>query len=706
MFETITLEVSLKPFGKTNNEQIRKVCQKIFEDWRPLLRGRKTVSVMLWTADGSEILDYTGDMNATFEWCRFFGTANLPSLGEDEPTETSLHKRKQPYIKNAPVMTYGVLKTIVSTLKEEGQKAFPDAHIRVGETFDIGPEFAISDFKYRRHTEICIGHTLDKCGFVDATALLKGDDFPYASYPDGIPDGTPFGTFLGKQSEVFLKDMGFDFLWLSNGVGFSANPWKRVGIIFDGENYYPEKLAQLKEKVFAFWKLFRNECTFPLETRGTNNSVGIDYATDGVPLWDIYTANLDITAPPNSPWAALNDNYGLEMMGHMTRICELPGNRFPFRYYIHDPWWINSPWYDRYDGSPCDIYLPMAISRLTKNAEVQSANSFNILSIDNSYGEMPEACIHEPLPHILRAEKYAPDAPAPIVWIYPMHEYTTTNELTLLQEMNLGDTYIMDAINDGFPLCCVCSTDNFLAHAKEVYTQSILLSPIPERDEVCKKLFAFASEGCGVILYGTKERLNALPSHQNIVKVDVASSPSCLREAIAQFGYHISFQKKQEETKVPTLAISRHDGAMMFSAYNANTTTDTSFRFPLGAPILIGMEAEIREGQSVYRFSRGEMRECRIYVEMSDGIVSCRESPPVNVRFRRSIHITGLKDATVRLFPESTCECAVTLGKGADHEPGYDERFHLVHDEILGDYLYGEHIDGDIYFRIGHKNTK
>lgn len=53
-------------------------------------------------------------------------------------------------------MTYGILKNIVSILKEEGHSAFPDAKIRVGETFDIGPEFAISDFRYNRHKEICV----------------------------------------------------------------------------------------------------------------------------------------------------------------------------------------------------------------------------------------------------------------------------------------------------------------------------------------------------------------------------------------------------------------------------------------------------------------------------------------------------------------------------------------------------------------------
>lgn len=702
MFKNITLEMSLKPFKKTDESYIRGVCTQIFEQWRPLLKNRKTVSVMLWVGDGSEILDYAGKAEDTFEWARFVGTANLPYLGDNEPLETSLHEKKQDYIPNAPAMTYGTLKFIISCLKEEGKKAFTDAKIRVGETFDIGPEFAISDFKYSRHTEICSGSRLDRHGFVDATAVLNADDRYYAAYPDGIPQGTPFGTFLGKQSKHFLGDMGFDFLWLSNGLGFSADPWIKTGKIFDGARYYPENLTETKKKVFDFWKLFRVECSVPLETRGTNNSVGIDYASDGVPIYDIYNAELGITAPPNSPWAALNDNYGLEVMGHMSRVCELPSDVFPFRYYIHDPWWINSPWYDRYDSNPCDIYLPMAISRINEGGTVETANSLNILSIDNSYGNLPDACFNEPLPHLLKAEKDAADEPAPLVWIYPMREYTSAKSAELLREMNLGDNYICDAINDGVPLCCVVSTDNFLLHDISVYKKSTLISPVPENSAVLAKLKDFAMRGIGVIIYGTGARLERVNDSDGLVKLDVEDSPSLLREAIADFGYGISFVKKDKDIKPPTSAIFRHDNGLFFSVYNANTTTDMLMSFPFGAPILCGAETAIENGTSSYRFTRGEHRECRIFVNQADGIISCREAPPVNVRYRRAIKITGLRDATVCLFSEKGCESAVSLVT-TDLTPEFDSRFTAVKDEIYGEYLKGEHVDGTIYFLIGHK---
>ena len=706
MFKNITLEISLKPFKRTDSEYIRKICAGIFEQWRPLLKNRESVSVMLWVGDGSELLDYAGALSEEFEWCRFIGTANLPYLKDGEPTETSLHERKRDYMPNAPKMTYAILKEIVATLKAEGKKAFPNAKIRVGETFDIGPEFALSDFKYVRHTEIISGSGVDRFGFIDATATLNADDRRYAAYPNGIPEGTPFGTFLGRQTECFLKDLGFDYLWLSNGLGFSANPWDKTGKIFDGERYYPEKLGVTREQVFDFWKLFRNECSFPLETRGTNNSVGIDYASDGVPLYDIYSASLGITAPPNSPWAAINDNFGLEIMGHMTRICELPSERLPFRYYLHDPWWVNSPWYDRYDSSPCDIYLPMAISRINAEGKVETANTFNILSIDNSYGEMPDQCVNEPLPHILKAEKDAPDAIGPIVWVYPIREYTTSHSEELLREMNLGDNFICDAINDGFPLSCVVSTDNFLRHDASLYRSSVIVTPVPVEEAVLDRLTELKNNGIGIITYGTKAMLRTLKAGSGFTTVCVENSPSEMRTALKEYGYTVSFDKKAEEVKSPATAVYRSDNAYFFSVYNPNTTTDTALRLPLGAPVLCGAETEISEGCSHYRFSRGEHRESRVLVSQNGGVISCREAAPVNERFRRSICIKGLKDATVCLFSETGCECAASVQNACDVTPIFDNRFKPVHDEIYGDYLKGEHVSGDIYFLIGHRDTK
>lgn len=694
MFNTVTLEMSLKPFKQTDSAYIEAVIRKVFTQWRPLLEGRKNIAVMLWAADGSEILDYAGSLEDSFEWARFVGTANRELLQPEDRQDLSLHTKKQHYMPDAPVMTYGILKSIVSAIKKLGAQLYPASRIQVIETFDIGPEFSISDFKYRRHPEITSGSRLDSFGFVDATALLHADNRVYAAYPQGIPEGTPFATFLGKQSSVFLKDIDFDGLWLSNGLGFSANPWDMTGKIFDGKDFHAEKLETTKQQVFAFWKLFRESCPdFPLLTRGTNNSVGIDYATDGVPLHDIYTAGLDIAPPPNSPWAALNDDFGLELMGHMTRICSLPGEEFLFRYYIHDPWWVNSPWYDRYGGQPHDIYLPMAISRIDADGQVQNAQQFSILSIDNSFGDLPDSCVNEPLPHILKAEKDSADAIAPLVWVYPMREFTTATSQKTLREMYWGDQYIRQAINWGLPLNCVVSTDIFLNHDPALYQGRVLISPLPQTTEVAEKLRIFAQAGGQVICYGTCPE--ALP--EGVRFVDVKSPPSAIREALEDAGWCIRFCQKRTG-KPCAMTLSPKDHGLLLSVYNPDLTTDTLLKFPLGTPILTGMDTEIRDGFAVYRFGRSEHLECRVYVRQKDGVVSLKELAPVSMLYHRKLALEGLSDATVCIFPESRGAQALavdTIPRNVDLTPEYDDRFCRIEDPVWGVYYRAEHITGD-----------
>lgn len=696
MFKNITLELSLKPFKKTDDKYISAVCRQIFRQWYPLLKNRGVISVMLWTADGSEILDYSGVQSDSFEWCRFVGTANRELAEEKDRPDTSIHEKKRLYISEPPVMTYGILKKIVSALKREGKLAFPDSEITVGETFDIGPEFAVSDFKYRRHKEICTGSVLDRCGFVDSTALLHADSYCYAAYPNGIPEGTPFGLFLGRQAEIFLKDMGFDYLWLSNGLGFSADPWSMNGKIFDGEAFYPEKLENTVKSVFEFWNNFRSGCPdFPIAVRGTNNTVGIDYASDGVPLYAIYNGGFNISSPPNSPWAALNDDFGLELMGHMTRICGYPGNEFMFRFYIHDPWWINSPWYDRYNENPHDIYLPMSVSRINSAGETEGAGALNILSIDNSFGDMPDCCVNEPLPHILKAERNLPDEAAPFVLVYPMREYTTSQNEAVLKEMYYGDKYMCDAVNSGFPLNCVVSTDNFLETPAEVYSKSIIISPAPLEENVKIKLEKLEKSGIPVIYYSGESFKKQLPD--NSLWLDIAKSPTEILNMIKSFGYELSFNKLSEKSKNPVLTASRSNNGFYISVYSPDTTTEALIRFPLGAPVFSGGETEIRNGCAVYHFARSEHRECRIFINQRAGVVGAKEVAPVSPAIHRIIKLSGLENASVYFFPERNYSDSAKAGKREyDCTPEYDNRWKTAYDKKYGAFLYAENVSGEI----------
>ena len=150
------------------------------------------------------------------------------------------------------------------------------------------------------------------------------------------------------------------------------------------------------------------------------------------------------------------------------------------------------------------------------------------------------------------------------------------------------------------------------------------------------------------------------------------------------------------------MALHRNRGGLWLSAYNANTTTEVRLRFPLGAPILCGMEAEMVDGRSSYHFARSEHRECRLFVEQADGVISCRETPPINARFRRNIRLTGLKDATVRLLAETGRECAFST-VDPNLSPRLCSEARTVTDAQGNTYLELEHVNGRLYALFGYE---
>lgn len=337
--------------------------------------------------------------------------------------------------------------------------------------------------------------------FVCCYGVLDGDKAPYAAFPKGIPDKTPFGTFFGAQCRHFLKDLGFDLLWLSNGFGFGTESWGVTGAIFDGERFQLEKLPETQQRILEFWRLFRKECpNLRIETRGTNLTVGIDFATDGVNYQALYSGSFDFLPPPNSPWAALDGDFGLEICGYLSRIARLPERDYLFRFYVHDPWWVNSPWLDRYEGQPHDIYLPLAACRMNGQGEVEPPRYLSLLSVDNTYGELPERCPREIIPHLLRGYETFPDAVSPLVWVYPFTEYQdSTAQGYSAQKPFFEDWYIRNAMNAGLPLATVAATEEFcsaLSLNPQALEGRIAVSPFPTPDSNWEKgLLTFLEQG-------------------------------------------------------------------------------------------------------------------------------------------------------------------------------------------------------------------
>lgn len=533
-FRRVSLEVSLKPFFDNTPETRRAVCRELFLQWLPLCRHAEGVDVMLWTSDGSEILDYRGDLDEPFEWARHLGGANRLSLIEAEarsatpdapdpqgighhgpandPRNVGLHRRSYLYREDPPGFTYRWLRGLVADLKGVGQEVL-GLPVRVGDTFDPGPEFAKSAFKYERHREICLAGAFWGNTFVSCDAVLQGDTTPYAAFPGGIPEGTTLGRFLGRQLRRLNEDLGFDFVWLSNGFGFGRETWGYDGALFDGKAFRAADIARCHDGILRFWKDFLAEVPgLPVRTRGTNMTTGVDLASDGVPLAEIYALCGALLDPPvNSPWAALDGDFGLELAGWMSHIAELPGEGFPFRFYTHDPWWMNSPWLDRYQRRPHDLYLPLSVGRLSADGRVQTPDTLCLLSIDDSHGGMPLQVPADVASHVLRAREDVPDQAGPLLWVYPFREYHewTFGAVPQLPRVYFGDWFVRGAINQGLPVNTVVSTDHLVRIAATQparASHAIWLSTVPDPGTPWRRvLLDHAAQGGRVLLYGPIE---------------------------------------------------------------------------------------------------------------------------------------------------------------------------------------------------------
>lgn len=518
-FQRVTLEMSLKPFYDPSDQHRDVVLKRMFQQWYPLCIDADRVAIQLWVGDGSEILEYRGNLEDPFEWACYQGKANDFNLGSGESKEAEsqhppgdpegrgLHSRAYLYRSNPPTFTYAWLKSLVHAIKEIGNEILGKP-IEVGDTFDSTGEFCFSHFKYKRHREICLGGALYENTFVGCAARLKADPLPYAAFSNGIPEGTPLGTFLGKQIKTLHHDIGFDFIWFSNGFGFGAETWGLNGALFDGKSFFPERTAETAKGIRDFWRYFREECpTLPIRTRGTNLSACIDMASDAVPFSDILSDS-QVEPPVNSPWAAIDGDFGLELVGWMTHIAQESKQGYPFRFYVHDPWWMNSPWLERYQRQPHDINLPLSVAKIAADGSVEPPSNLSIITVDNSHGEMPEGIPLEVASYIMKARETYPDQPGPLVWLYPLDEYHEHifEQKADLSEIYFNDWYVRGCINEGLPLNTIVTTKNYLSSLEirpELFDGSILFTPIPQINSYLRSLlFKHTERGGSVVFYG------------------------------------------------------------------------------------------------------------------------------------------------------------------------------------------------------------
>ena len=159
--QRVTLELSSKPFVDDSEATACKVADHLFTQWLPLIREAQEVAIMLWTADGSELLTWTGDEKDTFEWAYWHGCAEPLPPPEPRRERDKLHTHYYPkkYREDVTPRTFGWLRRTIEILKERGE-AITGKPVSIGTTMDNGPEFALSPFKYQWHRELCAGSTV------------------------------------------------------------------------------------------------------------------------------------------------------------------------------------------------------------------------------------------------------------------------------------------------------------------------------------------------------------------------------------------------------------------------------------------------------------------------------------------------------------------------------------------------------------------
>jgi len=515
--QRIALELSLKPFGRGDGRSYAACAQHVITAWRPLLEAATEVSFMLWVADGSEILEWQGDLAQPLEWARYIGFCNQARdayVGNHHPPSRGAIL----YADDVRELQYADLRAIIDALRTTGA-AMLERPITVGATFDPGPEFADSPFKYERHREIIVPQRIGgrpTFPMADAAAALHADARPYAAYPGGIPEGEPFARFLGRQIVAYCQDLGFDYVWLSNGFGFSPVAWDYLGPGFDGERFLPAARAERLQRFRRAWDvLYEANPTVPMEVRGSNFAAGMDIAKDGVDFAWLYERAYVRLPPPNSPWGALNADYGLEIAGFLSRVAKRPQRDYLFRFYPNDPWFWQNPWTDVFYGRPYDVDVPLATNVVDGDGTLLTPSTINILTGDTEFGETDSLTGVQVAAAIRTALADRPDDVGLVTWVYPFDAYHRLAEESAAgqAEVFFGDWYVRSAINHGLPVASVATPEAFDAllarrHAAPETVVTMPTAAVHEQTDAAR-LFGWLARGVPAILYGPASSLHA-----------------------------------------------------------------------------------------------------------------------------------------------------------------------------------------------------
>ena len=238
------------------------------------------------------------------------------------------------------------------------------------------------------------------------------------------------------------------------------------------------------------------------------------------------------------------------------------------------------------------------------------------------------------------------------------------------------------------------ATDCFLEHAEAIYRGCVLIAPaLLDNQDAEEKLARFTASGGKVIRIGSERYAPAEEKYGKTVPLSNDIDP--LFAVLRDMGYSFRYETDDEKER-PTVTVHRHANGFYFSVYSRDTTVKTAFSFPLGAPVLMGCDALLENGNACYSFPRAAHHECRAFVKQQSGKVRAKELPSVNAKYRRKILITGLVDAALSLVPETDYVDGAAVGIALNDSavellPGFE----LKTDEY-GTYFHKEHVSGSV----------